>query len=201
MNRTSNFLPHAVEREDRDDGTILLRSSYALGPIVHRTGDWLHRWASEAPGRVFLAERSGAGWREVSYSAALQMVRGLAASLLARGMGPDTPILIMSGNGVDHGLLSLAAQYVGVPTVPVAEQYALIHGAHGRLRHAIELVRPKMAYVVDADQYAEALARRSGRHRYRRQPRWPEHQGHRLRRPLNGRPKRRCRHRLRRRHP
>ena len=53
--------------------------------------------------------------------------------------------------------MSLAAQYAGVPTVPVAEQYSLIHGAHGRLRHAIELVRPKMAYVVDADQYGEAL--------------------------------------------
>ena len=64
----------------------------------------------------------------------------------------------MSGNGVDHGLLALAGQYVGVPVVPVAEQYALIHGAHGRLRHAIELVQPKLAYAVDADQYAEALA-------------------------------------------
>jgi feruloyl-CoA synthase len=157
MKRTSTFLPHAISREDRADGTILLRSDYDLGPVTDRTGDWLHHWASEAPDRVFLAERSGAGWREESYSATLQQVRAIAASLLARGMGADTPILIMSGNGVDHGLLSLGAQYAGVPTVPVAEQYSLIHGAHGRLRHAIELVRPKMAYVVDADQYGEAL--------------------------------------------
>ncbi len=157
MKRTSNFLPHAVTREDRPDGSLLLRSEYDLGPVTERTGDWLHRWAEEAPERVFLAERSGAGWREESYAATLQQVRAIAAALLARGMGADTPILIMSGNGVDHGLLSLAAQYAGVPTVPVAEQYSLIHGAHGRLRHAIELVRPKMAYVVDADQYGEAL--------------------------------------------
>ena len=157
MKRTSTFLPHAISREDRADGTILLRSDYDLGPVTDRTGDWLHHWASEGPNRVFLAERSGAGWREESYSATLQQVRAIAASLLARGMGADTPILIMSGNGVDHGLLSLGAQYAGVPTVPVAEQYSLIHGAHGRLRHAIELVRPKMAYVVDADQYGEAL--------------------------------------------
>ena len=157
MKRTSSFLPHAVNREDRADGSILLRSDYDLGPVTDRTGDWLHHWADEAPTRVFLAERSGAGWREESYAATLQQVRAIAASLLARGMGAETPILIMSGNGVDHGLLSLGAQYAGVPTVPVAEQYSLIHGAHGRLRHAIELVRPKMAYVVDADQYGEAL--------------------------------------------
>ncbi len=157
MLRTANFEPHNVIHEKRADGTILLRSAKELGPVVDRTGDWLHKWAVEAPDRVFLAERSGAGWREVTYAQALEQVRAIAAALLARGMGPDTPILIMSGNGVDHGLLSLAAHYVGVPTVPVAEQYSLIHGAHGRLRHAIELVSPKMAYVVDADQYAEAL--------------------------------------------
>ncbi len=151
------YLPHKVLREDRPDGTIHLRSGHDLGPVAGNTGDWLTHWAGAAPDRVFIAERYGAGWREESYAATLQKVRAIAAALLGRGMGADTPILIMSGNGVDHGLLSLAAQYVGVPTVPVAEQYSLIHGAHGRLVHAIELVRPAMAYVVDAGHYAEAL--------------------------------------------
>ena len=158
MKRPSRFQPHSVSREDRADGVILLRSNHELGPVAQRTGDWLRHWASEAPERVFLAERSGAGWREESYAATLQKVRAIAAALTARGMGPDTRILIMSGNGVDHALLSLAAQYIGAPTTPVAEQYSLIHGAHGRLRHAIELIEPQMAYVVDADQYGEALA-------------------------------------------
>ncbi|WP_209595750.1 feruloyl-CoA synthase [Ruegeria sp. HKCCSP351] len=157
MQRTSEYLVHSVSREDRADGSILLKSKHTLGPVVDKTGVWLHAWASDAPDRTFIAERSGAGWRKESYAATLEKVRAIASSLLARGMGSETPILIMSGNGVDHGLLSLAAQYIGVPTAPVAEQYALIHGAHGRLRHAIELVRPKMAYVVDADQYREAL--------------------------------------------
>lgn len=158
MKRTSDFVPHAVSREDRADGSILLTSDYPLGEVVARTGDWLHRWADEASERVFIAERSGAGWREETYASTLGHVREIAASLLSRGMGPDTPILIMSGNGVDHALLSMAAHYVGVPTVPVAEQYSLITGAHGRLQQAVELVRPAMAYVVDADQYAAALA-------------------------------------------
>ncbi|MFC6657744.1 AMP-binding protein [Roseibium salinum] len=157
MQRTREYQPHSVEREDRADGTILLRSRHALTPAAGRTGDWLHQWAEAAPGRVFLAERSGAGWREESYAGVLQQVRALGAALRARGMGPDTPILVMSGNSVDHGILALAAQYVGVPVVPVAEQYSLVRGAHGRLREVIDLVRPKMAYVSDADQFAEAL--------------------------------------------
>lgn len=158
MKRTSRFLEHSVSREDRPDGTLLLRSNHALGSTVEKTGEWLHKWADQAPDRVFLAERSGAGWREENYAETLQKIRAIAASLLARGMGQDTPIIIMSGNGVDHGLLSVAAQYAGVPTVPVAEQYSLIHGAHGRLADAIQLVKPKMAYVVDAERYSEALA-------------------------------------------
>ena len=40
-------------------------------------------------------------------------VRGLAQALLDRELSPDRPILILSGNGIDHGLLALAAMYVG----------------------------------------------------------------------------------------
>lgn len=152
------FRPHNARAETRADGTILYTSGYDMSTPARTTGDWLHRWAEEAPLRPFLAERYGAGWHEVSYAQALEQVRAIGAALVARGLNEHTPILVISGNGIDHGLLALAGQYVGVPVVPVAEQYALIHGAHGRLRHAIELVKPKMAYTVDADQYAEALA-------------------------------------------
>ncbi|MGR3365525.1 MAG: AMP-binding protein, partial [Maritimibacter harenae] len=154
----SKYKSHATKVETRPDGTMIYTAAEPLGPVVDRTGDWLHQWAEEAPQRTFLAERYGAGWREVSYAEALEQVRAIAAVLLARGLGPDKPVLVMSGNGVGHGLLALAGQYVGVPVVPVAEQYALIHGAHGRLRHAVEMTKPGLAYAVDADQYAEALA-------------------------------------------
>ena len=157
MKRTSDFLPHDVAREDRPDGTILLRSNTPLGPVVRSTGAWLHHWANSAPDRVFLAERRGAGWRSESFAQTLEKVRAIAATLLARGMGADTPILIMSGNGVDHALLTLAAQYVGIPSVPVAEQYSLVPAAHGRLKQAVEMVRPKMAFAHDAAQYDAAL--------------------------------------------
>ena len=157
MKRTSNFKPHDVSSEQRSDGTLLLRSNAEMGDVVDTSADWLHRWSEVAPERIFLAERSGAGWRAETYQSTLQKVRAIAASLLARGMGPDTPILIMSGNGVDHGLLTLAAHYVGVPTAPIAEQYALIPAARERLEHAISLVKPSMAYVVDADKFAHAI--------------------------------------------
>jgi feruloyl-CoA synthase len=154
----ATYIPHDVVREDRPDGSILLRSRVPLGPVARNTGAWLHRWAQEAPDRVFLAERSGQGWREVSYADALGQVRSLASSLLGRGFGPETPIVIMSGNSVDHGLLALAAQYVGVPLVPLAEQYSLVPDAYPRLQYAVETVRPKMAFADDGAAYGAALA-------------------------------------------
>ena len=147
--------PHAVRREDRDDGSILLHSGYDLGPVDRSTGVWLDRWANATPDAVFLAERSGAGWRTLSYSEARDQVYALAAGLLGRNI--EGPILILSGNSVDHALLSLAAQYVGLVTVPVAEQYSLVPAAHGRLRYVADLVKPALVYAADGDPYAAAL--------------------------------------------
>ena len=158
MGAQTTYRPHAVQREDRPDGTILLRSGHSQGPVTAKTGDWLDRWGAETPETVFLAERSGDGWRTVTYGETRDLVRAIAASLLARGLGPDKPVLVISGNGVDHGLLALAAQYVGIPMVPLAEQYALIEGAHGQLRYCTELVKPALVFAEDAQKYGAALA-------------------------------------------
>jgi hypothetical protein len=156
----TRYVPHKVEREDRADGTILLRSGHALPPVAPNTGAWLHDWAEKAPYRIAVSERpvSGAGFRNVTYAELLDQVRAVASALLARGLGGDDTIAILSGNGVDHLILSLAAQYVGIPVVPLAEQYALIPEAHGRLTYVLNKVHPKLAFVDDATRYAAALA-------------------------------------------
>lgn len=153
-----NLKPHNVLRENRADGTILLRSAYPMGSVARCSGDWLHHWAEVAPNRVFLAERSDDGWREVGYGEALAQVQTIAGHLISRDLGPDHPIMIVSGNGIDHGLLTLAAQYVGIPTVPVAEQYSLIPAAHPRLEYAVRLVKPGLVFADDGARYAGALA-------------------------------------------
>ena len=157
MSETAKYLPHQVEREDREDGSIILRSGLKLGPVARNTGEWLHQWAKDAPDRVFVAERAGDGWREVTYGEMLGMTRAVAAALLARGLGPGKPIVVLSGPSVDHAILTLAAQYIGAPTVPLAEQYSLIGEAHPRVVHAVEKTRPAMIYADNAAQYAGAM--------------------------------------------
>ena len=154
----SKYRAHEALRHDRAEGAIVLTSGLTLGPVARCATDWLDHWAGAAPDRVFLAERSGAGWRQVTYSEALGMVRALAAALADRGMGAGDPVLILSGNGVDHALMVLAAQYVGVPAVPVAEQYALIPAAHPVLERIAAMIRPRMVFADDASRYGAALA-------------------------------------------
>lgn len=154
----THYLAHDVRREDRADGTILLQSGHEAVSPDRKTADWLHRWAGRTPDAVFLAERSGAGWAELRYGAALERVRAVAAGLMARGLVPGDRILIISGNSVSHGVLALAAQYVGLVPVPVAEQYSLILGALKQLRYVIGLIDPAMVYAEDGAQFASALA-------------------------------------------
>ncbi|WP_394178407.1 feruloyl-CoA synthase [Yoonia maritima] len=152
-----NLRPHSVEMK-KAGKDLILTSKIPLDPVVDRTADWLHLWADKTPDAVFLAERAGGEWREVTYAQALTAVRAIATSLAGRGMGQETPIVIMSGNSIDHALLSFGAQYAGVPTVPLAEQYSLIPEAHGRLIYVLDKVKPAMAFVDDAGRYAAALA-------------------------------------------
>lgn len=154
----SRYLDHRVAAETRADGTMILTSGWALGPVARCATDWLDHWAATTPDALFLAERDGDGWREVSYAAARARIRAIAAGLLDRGLGAGTPVMVISGNGVDHALLALACQYVGVPVVPVAEQYAQIPAAHGVLSTVAALIRPGAVFADDAERYGPALA-------------------------------------------
>ncbi len=153
------YRPHNVTREDRADGAIILRASEPLGPIVERTTDWLEHWAQATPTALFIAERSGPGWRELSYAETRDRARALAGGLSDLGLGPQSPIMVISGNSVDHALLALAAQYIGVPIVPVAEQYALIPDARKQLDFVAGLTKPGAVFAEDGALLAEVLQR------------------------------------------
>ncbi len=152
------FVPQVTLQTRRADGSILLTSPRPLRPNVMRTGDWLDHWAEVTPEAVFLAERRGEGWREATYRDTLARVRRLAAALVRLGLGPERPLMLLSGKGVDHGHLALAAQYVGIPSVAVAEQYSQIEAAHDKLAHVLSVVRPGAVFMNDLSRFGAALA-------------------------------------------
>ena len=78
--------------------------------------------------------RRGRAWRRLTYAAALDRTRRVAQALVDRRLSVDRPLVILSGNSIEHAVLALAAMYVGVPYAPVAPSYSLLSQDHRTLR-------------------------------------------------------------------
>jgi feruloyl-CoA synthase len=152
------FAPPRVEVEQRADGSMVLRSPDTLRPFARAVGEWLVQWASLAPDRCFLAQRVGDDWRRVTYAQALDAVRRIGASLLARGLTPATPVAVLSDNSIDHALLAHGAMHVGIPVAPVSPAYSLLSKDHAKLKGIFDLLRPGLVFADDAARFAPALA-------------------------------------------
>jgi len=153
-----------IDVATRPDGAILINPRRALGPYPKTLLDSLEHWAAEAPERTFLARREGASdWRRLSYGETLAHVRAVAAGLLSRGLSAERPIMILSGNGFEHQILSLASMYIGVPYIPVSPAYSLVAADLGRIDYLLDLLTPGLVAAFGADSFGPALARAAQR--------------------------------------
>lgn len=146
-----------VERNPQ--GTIHVCASRTLG-VYHKTlSEPLAYWARQTPERLFLAQRAGhPQWRKLSYAEVFNKVKRIGAALLRRGLSPERPIAILSGNDIEHALLALAAMHVGIPYSPISSAYSLMSNDFGRLRLVLDLLTPGLVFVSDGSSYAPAIA-------------------------------------------
>jgi feruloyl-CoA synthase len=151
--------PFATDVERQPDGTVLLRPRATLGRYPASLTDTLEHWAGTAPDRVLIARRDADGvWIEVSYRDVLARVQRIAAGLHARGLSAERPILILSGNSIEHFMLGLAAMWAGVPYCPVSPAYSLVSQDLGRLRYIMGLLTPGLVAAFDTPAFERAVA-------------------------------------------
>jgi feruloyl-CoA synthase len=142
-----------------EDGTCYLASRHPLGPFPDRITRRLEHWAERAGDRVFLAERAGGGeWRTLGYAEALESVRRVGQALLDRRLGTERPLVILSGNGIEHAILALAAMHVGVPYAPVATAYSLQAREYEALGQIMGRLEPGLVFAAEGRAYERALA-------------------------------------------
>jgi feruloyl-CoA synthase len=146
-----------VRVDRKADGTLYLTSSRELPDYPDKLTDRLVYWATVAPDRVFMADRVDGQWREVTYAQTLEQVRRIGASLLRRNLSAERPLVILSGNDLEHALLGLAANYVGIPYAPVSPAYSLISSDFGKLRHIVNLLTPGLVFACDGAPFARAI--------------------------------------------
>jgi feruloyl-CoA synthase len=156
--RAVSFGPTQVAAERRPDGAILLRLAQPLGPYARRMTDRLEHWAAQAPARVFLAQRREGAWLKLTYAEARERAKRIAAALLARGLSPERPLAVLSGNDLEHGLLLLGAMYAGVPIAPVSPAYSLVSADFAQLGQVVRLVTPGLVYAADEKLFGRAVA-------------------------------------------
>ena len=151
---------YAVPRyafDHRADGGVIIRNDLPFAQTFQTTNAALDHWAKVAPAAIWLAERSGEGWRRMSFSEAHDRIARLAGALAGLGVGPGRPLMILTGNSIDHALMTYAAMRIGGAVAPVSPQYAQPGADLSRLTHAIELIRPACVFTGDAAVNAQAF--------------------------------------------
>jgi feruloyl-CoA synthase len=151
------FGSQEVAWERRADGAVLLRAQRPLEPYPRHLMQKLRHWARVAPGRVLFAQRDASGgWSTVSYGDALQRARAVGQFLLRKKLSAERPLVVLSGNDLEHALLHLGAMYVGIPYAPVSPAYSLLSRDFAKLRAIRDLLTPGLVYA-SGPQFACAL--------------------------------------------
>ncbi len=88
----------------------------------------------------------------------LESLPPLAQALLDAGLSAERPLMIISGNEIEHLLLGLAAIWVGIPYAPISPAYSLISADFDKLRHIFGLLTPGMVYASDGEKFGKAIA-------------------------------------------
>jgi feruloyl-CoA synthase len=149
--------PRIIAKAADQPGVVLLRSAEPLGEYPVTVVHSVRERARLAPDQPMVAERTAGAWRTVGYGEAVAAADAIGQALLDRGLGPDRPLLILSGNSVNHLLVTLGAMTAGVPVAPVSVAYSLASHDHARIRAIAELIAPGAVFAEDAGSFGPAL--------------------------------------------
>ena len=142
----------------RDDGTVLMSNKAPLAAYLPTIADYLDKWADATPDAVWLGRRNAADkWETITYVQARYKARLIGSYLLALGLGRERPLVILSENSLEHGLMGLACLYVGVPYAPVSPAYSTLSKDHRKLKDIAHLLQPGCIFADDGAEFTPAI--------------------------------------------
>ncbi|MFY8208187.1 MAG: AMP-binding protein, partial [Caulobacter sp.] len=149
-----------VSVDRRPDGSIVITSNHAPGEGPRSIAHLIAAKAAEHPDRPYLKQRepNHGPWRGVTYGEAQRAVEGVAQWLIDQKLQPHDSVMILSGNSIEHALMTLGAYTVGVPAAPISPAYSLISTDHAKLKHCFEKVAPRVVFAQSGAMFAGALA-------------------------------------------
>lgn len=155
--RPPRFVQPRIVVERRADGSTCLRTDLAAKPRYAHVPDLLRQRARQFPARAVIAQRAGDDrWETISYAALDERSDRVASYLLEIGSGPHTPLLILSGNSIEHAVMQLGAMKARVPVAPVSVAYSVMDKDFTKLRKVAEITQATLVFADDAEKFAPA---------------------------------------------
>ena len=153
----------SVQVQTRNDGVQYVQADLPLAAHPHRMTDKLLHWARVTPERICLARRKrlpdGATgeWEHLTYAQAVTAARRIGQALLQRHLSVDRPVVILSENSLEHGMMALACMMVGIAYCPVSPAYATLSKDFDKLKHILHTLTPGLVMAADAQRYGPAI--------------------------------------------
>ena len=141
------------------DGCQLLRHGLELAPYDGHVGEWLRRWAAEAPDRVAIGEWDAAGRPcTLTYGALRERCDRVARALLSRNFARGQSVALLAEKSLAQAVLTLAAMQCGITVCPVSPAYSLLPEASGRLQFCLRTIAPALVLVDGGEVFANAVS-------------------------------------------
>jgi feruloyl-CoA synthase len=164
MNAHDRFPPPGAAVERRADGSVILRSTLAMGPAPRSVPHLLDAQATRTPKRPFIRQREpGHGpWRTLTYGEAAAASDRFAQWLIDRGLREGDAVAILSGASIEHVIVALGAQKAGVIAAPISTNYSLLSRTHDKLRACMAATGARLAFAGESEAFAAAIRSLAG---------------------------------------
>jgi feruloyl-CoA synthase len=138
-----------IKRENRADGTILLRNTTPLPEPMPDILDRWRLWVRNRPDAVFVSERADGAIRTTSYGEMDRISDHCALSLRDAGCAPGDVVAVAARASMTHAALKIAALKAGLVHVPLSP--LLLETGYGqkRLDGLLAIANPKLTLGPD----------------------------------------------------
>ncbi len=147
-----------ITSQHRSDGSILVWQDEPLGAFPRCLSERILYWAAETPDAIWMAERGDDGeWVTITYGALADLVFRVGEFLLEHDLSAERPLIILSENSLEHAVIALAAQHVGIPSAAIAPAYTQLDKEFTKLRDIVGQITPGAIFARDAELYRPAI--------------------------------------------
>jgi feruloyl-CoA synthase len=143
---------------------MLLRSEEKLDEHERSITHVFRRRAEQHPDRVLATQPApgGAPRQSLTFGQARAQADALAQSLIELGLDSQRPVMILSGNSLEHLVMMLGCFTAGIPAMPVSVAYSLMSKDHQRIRELASRCSPGLVWADDPERFGPALRALAG---------------------------------------